>query len=60
MSDETRQRGDLATGEWDKERPLPYCRGCGQTIPTMFAIPAHVDCTPFEIVYPDESRSEPE
>jgi hypothetical protein len=48
-----RQRGDLATGLWDTERPLPRCRGCGEIIETMWAIPAHVACEGFEIVYPE-------
>jgi len=48
-----RSRGDLATGEWNKHSPLPVCKGCGQVIETMWAIPAHIDHRPFEVIYPE-------
>ena len=55
MSD--RQRGDLVTGEWRKDVPLPRCAGCGEVIESMWAIPAHVRHGNFDIVYPEPSES---
>lgn len=29
-----------------------FCKGCGQPVVTMYAIPLHANCRPFEIVHP--------
>lgn len=57
---ESRQRGDLSTGQWRQDLPPPRCQGCGEVIDSMWAIPRHVHCDSFDIIYPKDSRFEKE
>lgn len=49
---------DFMSPNWYMRQPPKLearCKGCGQIVETMWSIPSHANCQPFEIAYKEQS-----